>query len=101
MPSQSGLTFDSSRNVANHLLQARFPLSLVVEDLTFDSKTKDALLALARNQEARPRRIDYIWYRSHSFDLRVKNAELVGLPDAEGLAPSDHFGVCVDFERVG
>ncbi len=99
-PEAGGLTFDEKRNPANHFLQERFPLTLVVEDLSFDSHTKEALLALARQQEARPRRIDYIWIRSQSLNLKVTTTELIGLPDAEGLAPSDHFGVCSDIELV-
>ena len=100
--SSAGYTFDASVNVANHILQEKFPLSLTVEDLTFSAKTKDALLALARGQESRPRRIDYVWFRpgSEGLKLRVARAEMVGLPDTEGVAPSDHFGVCVDLERV-
>lgn len=96
-PQDDGFTFDYVRNEANHRLQTRFPLSLVLEDLTFSSKTKDALLNLARQQENRPRRIDYVWLRDGG-SLRVKAAELVGLPDRDGMAPSDHFGVLVNIE---
>lgn len=97
-PEDPGYTFDRDANMANHLLQSRFPLSLVLEDLTFSAKTKEHLLGLARGQETRPRRIDYIWYRSSAVPLKVTRAELVGKPNAEGLAPSDHFGVCADLE---
>ncbi len=93
-----GYSYDGSVNVANHILQERFPLTLVVEDLSFDPKVKEALLKLARRQESRPRRIDYLWIKSRSLKLKVQQAQLVGLPDAEGLAPSDHFGVCADIE---
>ncbi len=98
-PTDPGHTFDRVNNTANHLLQSRFPLSLVLEDLTFSVKTKEHLLGLARGQESRPRRIDYVWFRS-TVPLKVTQAELVGKPNAEGLAPSDHFGVCVDLEVV-
>lgn len=98
--SDLGLTFDSTRNSANHLLQDRFPLTLVVEDLSFASKTKEALLALVRSQESRPRRIDYLWLRADSVEMQIQESRLVGLPNAEGLAPSDHFGVCADIARV-
>jgi len=99
-PSDPGLTFDRTRNVANHLLQANFPTTLMVEDLSFSSKVKDALMALAKKQERRPRRIDYLWVRAESVQLKITGAQLVGMPNAEGLAPSDHFGVCADIERV-
>lgn len=95
-PEGGGLSFDGTVNEANHMLQDRFPLTLVVEDLTFSSKAKEALLDLARRQEHRPRRIDYIWLRSNTLDLKVKRCSLEGLPNPEGLAPSDHFAVCAD-----
>jgi endonuclease/exonuclease/phosphatase family metal-dependent hydrolase len=97
-PEQPGYSFDGEHNRANHLLQERFPLTLVLEDLSFSSKVKDSLLRVARRQENRPRRIDYLWFRASSLPLRVKRAELVGHPGADGLAPSDHFGVCADLE---
>lgn len=96
-----GLTFDATRNPANHLLQADFPLTLVVEDLSFAPKVKEALLALAHKQESRPRRIDYLWMRAASAPLAVNDVRMVGQPDAEGLAPSDHFGVCADVDLKG
>lgn len=97
-PGQPGFTFDAQANEANHVLQANFPLTLVVEDLTFSSKIKTELLQLARRHENRARRIDYLWYRVNTRKARVTQAQLVGKPNAEGLAPSDHFGVCVDLE---
>jgi endonuclease/exonuclease/phosphatase family metal-dependent hydrolase len=97
-PDQPGYSFDSVANPANHILQQSFPLSLVVEDLSFSSKTKEALMTLARRQENQPRRIDYIWARGGALSLKARQVELVGKPDTEGLAPSDHFGVCADLE---
>jgi endonuclease/exonuclease/phosphatase family metal-dependent hydrolase len=97
-PEDPGLSFDETRNQANHFLQARFPLTLVVEDLSFSNKTKEALLRLARTQETRPRRIDYLWVRKQSPGVKVRETSLVGLPNSEGLAASDHFGVCADLE---
>jgi endonuclease/exonuclease/phosphatase family metal-dependent hydrolase len=99
-PEGGGLSFDGTRNEANHRLQENFPLTMVVEDLSFSAKVKESLLTLARTQERRPRRIDQLWLRSNTLGLRVERAELVGLPNAEGLAPSDHFGVCADIELV-
>lgn len=93
-----GFTFDHNRNPANHLLQSRFPLTLVVEDLSFSASIKDSLLRLARTQENRPRRIDYLWFRAPDLGLKVKRAELVGFPNKEGLAPSDHFGVVTEID---
>lgn len=93
-----GLSFDKEDNIANHVLQERFPSTLMVDDLTFSAKTKETLMELMRVQEARPRRIDQIWYRSVQKPIRVSGAELVGRPDADGMAGSDHFGVAVNIE---
>lgn len=93
-----GLTFDSTRNQANHRMLTGFPITLMVEDLSFSSKVKEALMSLARRQEARPRRIDYLWMRANSSRLEVTSARIFGQPNSEGLAPSDHFGVCADIE---
>ena len=95
-PNEPGYSFDATQNPANHLLQSEFPLTVMVEDLSFSGKVKETLLKVAREQEYRPRRIDYIWIKSDHG--RVRSAELIGQPDGEGLAPSDHFGVLVDFE---
>jgi endonuclease/exonuclease/phosphatase family metal-dependent hydrolase len=97
-PNDPGLTFDRERNPANHILQAHFPVPLVVEDLSFSKKVKETLLTLSWNHYMRPRRIDYLWYRVRSLKLNIKSADLLGLPDQSGLAPSDHFGVCADIE---
>lgn len=97
-PSDPGYSFDSERNQANHLLQKDFPLTLVVEDLSFSAKVKESLLGMARRHESAPRRIDYIYFRSKSVGLKVKSASLVGVPGPGELAPSDHFGVLADIE---
>lgn len=97
-PPNEGFTFDATKNQANHRLQAEFPLSLVVEDLSFSSKVKEAFLKLGRCQENRPRRIDYVFFKSVGADLKPSRVELVGFPNAEGLAPSDHFGILADIE---
>ncbi len=99
-PQDPGLTFDSETNLANHLLQKKFPLTLVVEDLSFSTKVKERLMTLARKHERSPRRIDYLFFRSKSVKLAVKSASLIGKPNAEGLAPSDHYGVCADIEAT-
>lgn len=99
-PNLDGFSFDGTVNVANHMLAEGFPLTLVVEDLSFSAKVKDALMTLARKQENSARRIDHLWVRSGRMGIKAARAELVGLPDAEGLAASDHFGVSVDLELV-
>lgn len=96
--SDPGYTWNPAVNTANHILQVGFPLSLTIEDLSFSTKIRDTLLTMARKHESRPRRIDMIWLRTNGLQVNVKKAELVGLPDSAGLAPSDHFGVCADLE---
>ncbi len=98
-PQDPGYTFDPENNPANHVIQSRFMMpNIVLEDLTFSAKVKESLIQLTQKHERRPRRIDYVWFRSPTLNLKVKSAELIGKPNSEGLAPSDHFGVCVDLE---
>jgi endonuclease/exonuclease/phosphatase family metal-dependent hydrolase len=97
-PDDPGLTYDATRNEANHLLQKNFPLTLMVEDLSFSAKIKDSLLAMARRHEMLPRRIDYIYFRAKSVKLKCKSARLIGVPGPQELAPSDHFGVLAEIE---
>jgi len=96
--STAGFTFDKTRNRGNHELQSRFPLTLVLEDLTCSATIKERLLALARAQEARERRIDYLWFKPNAERVpKFSTAELLGVPiDDKALAPSDHFGVLVE-----
>lgn len=96
--SDPGYTWNPTANAANHILQVGFPLTLTIEDLSFSAKIRDSLLAMARKHESRARRIDMIWLRTNGLQVNVKKAELVGLPNREGLAPSDHFGVCAELE---
>ena len=95
-PADPGFTFDRTKNPANHIFQDRFPITFMVEDLSFDSDTKSRLEKLAIEQERRPRRIDQLWIRSPL--LKSVRTELVGQPDAQGMAPSDHFGLLADVD---
>ena len=97
-PNEAGFTFDRVNNVANHILQDRFPLTFMVEDLSFDTKTKEKLEQLALEQERRPRRIDQLWVRNQSGKPIQVQSELVGFPNNEGMAPSDHFGLVADVD---
>lgn len=91
-----GFTYDRVKNEANHKLQEEFPSTFAWEDLTFDKKVRDRLTEFVRNAEFRRRRIDYVLVRSE-IEFSVSSAQLIGLP-VDGLAPSDHFGVCVDLQ---
>lgn len=87
-------TYDQDANKANHMIQARFPLSVKFDDLTFSDQVRAALLSVFSKNESASRRIDQIWVKA---DLSLKsNVSLVGLPEPEGFAPSDHFGYLVD-----
>ena len=96
-PEDPGYTYDREKNIANHILQDRFPLTFVTEDISFDSNTKETLLKLAQTQERRPRRIDQIWIRT-SAKVRSMRSRIVGMPNENGMAPSDHFGVVTDLD---
>gem|GEM_PF-1350358 len=95
-PNEAGFTYDRAENLANHILQDRFPSTLMVQDLSFSSKTKDSLVKLVQEQERRPRRIDQLWIRSPLRNVKQSRSELVGFPNAQGMAPSDHFGLVAE-----
>lgn len=95
-PNEAGFTYDRAENVANHILQDRFPSTLMVEDLSFSSKTKESLVKLVQEQERRPRRIDQFWIRSPLHRVKQSRSDLVGFPNKEGMAPSDHFGLVAE-----
>lgn len=97
---EPGWTYDPTVNVGNHILQSRFPLTLTVEDLSFSPAIQDALVTQARRFESRPRRIDHLWVRTQGLKVKAESVRLVGMPDASGMAPSDHFGVCADLVRA-
>lgn len=115
-------TYQREGNLANHRLQARFPLSVQFEDLSFSKKVTLALQEILTRHEQSSRRIDQIWVRSLS-GARVDSGEgteqskgiaekssgvaptmrssvsLVGFEGDEGFAPSDHFGYLVELTR--
>jgi endonuclease/exonuclease/phosphatase family metal-dependent hydrolase len=92
-PNEAGFTYDRVQNLANHILQDRFPSTLMTEDLSFSAKTKEVLVKLVQEQERRARRIDQLWIRSPLNKVKEVKTELVGFPDEHGMAPSDHFGL--------
>jgi endonuclease/exonuclease/phosphatase family metal-dependent hydrolase len=96
-PSDPGYTYDREHNPANHILQDRFPSTFMIEDCSFDAKTKAVLTKLTVDQERRPRRIDQLWVRG-SATVKSIRMELVGFPDAHGMAPSDHFGLVANLD---
>jgi endonuclease/exonuclease/phosphatase family metal-dependent hydrolase len=95
---EPGFTYDREQNIANHILQDRFPSTFMVEDLSFSAKTKETLLKLVLEQERRPRRIDQLWVRSQLGQVKSIRSQLIGFPDQEGMAPSDHFGLVADLD---
>jgi len=90
-------TFDGEKNQANHKLQARFPLSVKFEDLSFSKKVTQSLKEILTGFENSPRRIDQLWVKAKHKHFRTQ-AELVGLEEDVGFAPSDHFGYMMDLE---
>lgn len=91
------LTFDREKNLANHRLLTRFPLSVRFEDLSFSKKITLSLKEILIKHEQSPRRIDQIWVKGGKFRCR---AELIGLESEEGFAPSDHFGYLISLEAL-
>jgi len=95
-PVDAGFTYDREQNIANHILQDRFPSTLMVEDLSFSAKTKEMLVKLVQEQERRARRIDQLWFRSPLRKVVQVRSQLIGFPNEQGMAPSDHFGLVAD-----
>ncbi len=94
-------TFDSLTNVANHMFLREFQLPVETEDLSFEPSARRKILSVLREHDRTPRKIDYIWWRSsrEEGDASKVTCCLIGLPDEQGLAPSDHYGVCVEWQR--
>ncbi|MGE0764480.1 MAG: endonuclease/exonuclease/phosphatase family protein [Bdellovibrionales bacterium] len=93
---RGGFTFDETRNQASHIFTQKFPLTIETEDLSFSPKTKQTVLDLLQGHERRQRRIDYLFARLNGPELRVKSVELFGVPGADDIALSDHFGVLAE-----
>ncbi len=93
-------TFDREHNLANHKLQARFPLSVQFQDLSFSKKVTLSLREILTSQEQRPRRIDQIWVKAKGKSFKTQ-VELIGLEEEVGFAPSDHFGYLISLEEKG
>lgn len=94
---EEALTFNREENLANHKLQARFPLSVRFEDLSFSKKITMSLKEVLTKHEQSARRIDQIWVKGRKFRCK---AELIGLVGDEGFAPSDHFGYLISLEAI-
>ena len=95
-PSDEGATFDHTKNTSNHRFLENFRLPLEVNDLTFQAEVKDFLTKTIRDSDHRPRRIDYVW-TSEDSAAAAEKIDLFGFENAQGLAPSDHFGLVADF----
>lgn len=84
-------TWDPQKNQANHHFQARFPVSVFIEDLTFSPTAQAELTRLIRGWENEVRQLDYILITpSNAF---LGECRLFGEPEGDTLALSDHFGL--------
>jgi endonuclease/exonuclease/phosphatase family metal-dependent hydrolase len=88
-----GLTFDGARNLSNHEITRRVPLSINVEDLSFSPKSRQLVKDCLHRQEERGRRVDYLFAFSPDVKLTVNSTSLIGIPEQGEIAPSDHFGI--------
>lgn len=96
---RDGFTFHREKNLSNHRLQARFPLSVKFEDLSFSKKITLGLQEILTRHEQGARRIDQLWVKSERvFKTQV---ELVGFEEEVGFAPSDHFGYLLSLTEMG
>lgn len=97
-PTPAEPTWNQDLNRANHRFLEGFPLAVFTDDLSFVQSSRQLLLDVIKKHEARPRRIDYIWLWQKSPTITVNSSQLFGLCDSEGLAGSDHFGLCMEWQ---
>ncbi len=93
-----GMTFDKLRNSASHVFNLKFPLTVETEDLSFSPKTRQSVLDLLYDHEQRRRRIDYLFAMTNGTQIKIESIGLMGVPEADEIALSDHFGIVAHVE---
>ena len=109
----SGFTYDGQRNV-NHRFNAKFKLPENWDEIDVPLLAKDEFRKIIMDQEAQPRRIDYLYVKSSAMPVHVKSMEVLGphvqsakisestevnpsdktgIESANGIELSDHFGL--------
>lgn len=96
-----GYTWHPEKNDSNFRLQAEFDWPLMKLARELPPSLRQPMERLILRHEQRPRRIDYVWGKALRGGLGLNKAQLIGFPNESGLAPSDHFGVCVDVDWSG
>lgn len=84
-----GTTYDGVQNI-NHRFNAKFKLPENWDDIDMPLLAKDEFRKIILDQEALPRRIDYLYVKS-TVPFHVKSMEVLG-PHAD-VELSDHFGL--------
>lgn len=94
---ESSYTWDESKNSSNHKISQEHIATLLLDDLSFDSKVVDKLHEMAVNWEKIPRRIDDIYAWSQTGEWQVGKTQVFGEEDEKiGLSASDHLGFRVE-----
>ncbi len=85
----NGFTYDGQRNV-NHRFNAKFKLPEDWDAIDAPLLAKDEFRKIIMDQEAQPRRIDYLYVKSSAMPVHVKSMEVLGphVHSAQGAASS-------------
>ena len=95
---EPGLTWDCLTNPENHEFNDGFQKGFDWQEELGPAPMREELLEKVREAERRPRRIDYLFFRT-SHRVRVRSELFEGKDPRSGMLGSDHFGVGVILEK--
>lgn len=88
------MTWNPDENQANYHFQSQFPLSVLIEDLSFSQSAIEELNAMLKSWQATAQQIDHLFYSS---EMKITGeASMLGQGVREDMMPSDHFGLLFD-----
>ena len=96
-PTEPGFTYDRRTNPLNARVQDQANPALRLDDLGLAEPARIELDQVVRAFEQRPRRIDYVWFKSTRDAVVVEDVGLIGTAK-DGRPASDHFGVWVELQ---
>ncbi|MCB0386449.1 MAG: hypothetical protein KDD43_13735, partial [Bdellovibrionales bacterium] len=82
----------------NHAFNEGFQGGFSWDEEVGPDSLRGQILSLVHEAERRPRRIDYLFFRS-SHKVRVQTELFTGKSEESGIHGSDHFGVGVILQR--
>ncbi|MCB0364419.1 MAG: endonuclease/exonuclease/phosphatase family protein [Bdellovibrionaceae bacterium] len=94
-----GLTWSHQGNEENHAFNDGFQGGFTWDEDAGPESIRGRLLSLAHEAERRPRRIDYLFYRT-SHKVLLKTELFTGQSEESDLFGSDHFGLGVIMQKA-